>query len=94
MQPIWIRANMTHLPNKLKESIGIVNTPVTHVDDVAVKRQSINEMGTSCAIGIIRSAVPRAIVMHTEKRTVLPGELNRYFCKLILFPYKHITLYA
>lgn len=74
MPPIWISPRMTHLPNMLNDSKGTVRTPVTQVEEVAVKTQSNNERGVFCASGNIRRIVPKAIVRAIVSRIVLPGE--------------------
>ena len=58
----------------MNESSGIVNTPVTHADDAAVKRQSMNERGSVWLIGNFNNNEPKIIVKRTETTTTRPGE--------------------
>jgi len=63
-------------PNKVKLLRGMVNNPVTHVADVAVKKRSISAIGCMCEIGNDNSNVPIMISKKNEKRIIRDGDMS------------------
>ena len=49
---------MTHWPKVVKDLKGTVRTPVTQVEEVAVKKQSIRDIGNSVPQVTVKAAYP------------------------------------
>ena len=72
----------------VKFSIGTVIRPVTHVDDTAVKKQSMSGNVFVEAIGSESKKVPIPIAKLMENKIVLLGEKKIVFFKVIYMPLK------
>ena len=81
--PVWIKIRITVLP-KLDHwvNVSFVVNPVTHVDDVAVNKQSKKEAFSPLfeEMGNIKRKVPTKIIVTKLKQTVLTGFfLTKFF---------------
>ena len=69
-------ARITVLPKKVKLLNGIVNNPVTQVAEVAVKKMSIVDICTMCAIGKESNSAPHTISKKNEKTIMCAGDIS------------------